>query len=144
MNGVEKGLFMDSKTVLVVDDDIDVLECVHEILTRHGYESIPCTNALSALSLLESDAAFDLAIIDLMMPDMAGLEFHARIKKMKPELPCIVMTGHSSVESYLRAINNGVFEYLIKPFRVGELKSIVAAALSEPATGGDNRSHQSM
>jgi len=122
---------MDKKKILVVDDDPGALECVHEILTRQGYESIPCSGASTALPLLASETSLDLAIIDLIMPDMNGLEFHATMKRLRPGLPCILVTGYGSVETYLNAINNGVFEYLNKPYRSIELKALVAAALKE-------------
>jgi DNA-binding NtrC family response regulator len=124
---------MDKKTILVVDDDADALECAHQILTRHGYESIPCSDISTALTLLASGASIDLALIDLFMPEMNGLEFHARIEQLRPGLPCIVVTGHSSVESYLIAINNGILDYLNKPYRIGELKKVVAMAFEKAA-----------
>jgi DNA-binding NtrC family response regulator len=122
---------MDKKTILVVDDDRDVLECIHGILTLHGYESVPCSDTSAALTLLASEASLDLAIIDLVMPEMNGLELHARVKQLRPELPCIIVTGCSSIESYLNAINNGAFGYLNKPYRFRELITVVAAALEK-------------
>lgn len=131
---------MDKKTILVVDDDPDVLECAHEILTMHGYESVPCSEAAAALTLLASGASLDLAIIDLVMPVMNGLEFHAQVKQLRPGLPCIVVTGHTSVESYLNAINSGISEYLNKPYRSRELLTVVAAALEKSAMRSGDRS----
>jgi DNA-binding NtrC family response regulator len=122
---------LDKKKILVVDDDPDVLSYIHEILTIHGYESIPCSDSSTALTLLASGTPFDLAIIDLIMPDMNGLEFYTRIMQLRPQLPCIMVTGQSSVESYLNAMHSGIFEYLNKPFKSSELKAIVAAALEK-------------
>jgi len=124
---------MTKKTILVVDDDPGALECVHEILIRHGYESIPCSNGSAGLALLASGTALDLVITDLNMPGMNGMEFHARIKQQRPELPCIMVTGHTSVESYLSAVSSGVYEYLSKPYRASELKTVVASALDKSA-----------
>jgi DNA-binding NtrC family response regulator len=128
---------MDKKTILVVDDDLAVLDYIHEILTMYGYESLPYSDASTALTVIASGTSLDLAIVDLKMPEMNGLEFHARIKQLRPRLPCIVVTGQSSVESYLHAMDSGVFEYLNKPFSSRELKAVVAAALekSEMMTG---------
>jgi DNA-binding NtrC family response regulator len=124
---------MDKKKILVVDDDPYALECVHAILTMHGYDSIPFSDISAALTLLASGASLDLAIIDLMMPEMNGLEFHAKIMKLRPGLPCIMVTGYSSIESYLIAFNNGILEYLNKPYGSMDLKTIVAAALEKTA-----------
>lgn len=131
---------MDKKTILVVDDDPGALECIHEALSRQGHESIPCSNASAALSLLSSGAALDLAIIDLIMPDMNGLELHGRIKQRWPELPCIMVTGSSSVESYLSAVSSGVSEYLSKPYQSSELKKVVDAVFERSAMTGGGRS----
>jgi DNA-binding NtrC family response regulator len=120
---------LDKKKILVVDDDPAVLDYIHELLTILGYESVPCSDSSAALTLLASGTPFDLAIIDLIMPDMNGLEFYRRIMQLRPQLPCIMVTGQSSVESYLNAMHSGIFEYLNKPFRSRELKAVIAAAL---------------
>ena len=130
---------MEKKKILLVDDDPGVLECLHEILSRQGYEPASCSNASSALALVSSGAPFALAIIDLILPDMNGLECHARIKQLRPDLPCIVATGHCSVESYLTALSNGVFEYLNKPFRSRELQAVVGAAIGKAASLAQGR-----
>ena len=128
---------MERKKILVVDDEPSVLDYIHEVLTLDGYASFPYSDASTALTLLASGASLDLAIVDLNMPDMNGLEFHAQIKHLRPRLPCIVVTGQSSVESYLNAINSGVYEYLNKPFRSSELKAVVAAALEKATRSSD-------
>ncbi len=125
---------MSKKTILVVDDDASVLECVHDMLTRYGYETIPCSDASAARATLTSGVTLDLAIIDLIMPEMNGLEFHAKLKHLRPGLPCILATGYGSVENYLNAINSGVFDYLYKPYRSRDLITIVEAALKKSAT----------
>ena len=119
------------KTILVVDDDADALETAHMILTCHGYKSIACSDISTALTLLASRETLDLVIIDLHMPEMNGLELHARIKELRPGLPCIMTTGDMSVESFLNAINSGVFEYFNKPYKSTKLLAVVAAALKE-------------
>jgi len=121
---------MDKKTILIVDDEPDALECIHEIVTRNGYESITCSDAASALKLLASGVHLDLAIFDLIMPDMNGHDLHSSIKELRPGLPCIIITGYASVESYLTAISSGVFEYLNKPYRCKDLVAVIAAALA--------------
>ncbi len=130
---------MNRKKILVVDDDAGVLEYVHQMLDRSGYESIPFTNASAALAMLASETSLDLAIVDLVMPEMNGLEFHAELKRLRPGLPCILATGYGSVENYLDAMNSGVFDYLHKPFRRGDLITAIKAALekSETMGGGD-------
>ena len=124
---------MDKKTILVVDDDPDARDCVNEILTTRGYTSIPCADTPSAQALLASGASLDLAIIDISMQEMSGVELHGWIKQLWPGLPCIVISGYSPVEHDLSAIDNGGIEYLRKPYRIRELQSVVAAALRKTA-----------
>ena len=142
-NGPTESNVMPRKRILVVDDESGSLESIHETLTLHGYESIPCQKISAALTMLDSRAALDLAVFDFCMPEMNGLELHARIRQLRPELPCIMVTGYSTIENYLKAINSGVFEYLNKPYRNRELLKVVAAAIKgSPMTGGvAGRSH---
>ncbi len=130
---------MSKKTILVVDDDARVLECVHEMLTRYGYESILCSDTSAALAMLASGASLDLAIIDLVMPEMDGLEFHEKLKHLRPGLPCIITTGYGSVENYLDALHRGVFDYLYKPYRCSDLITVIKRALDKSTKMNNER-----
>ncbi len=81
--------------------------------------------------MLATGASFDLAIVDLIMPEMDGLEFHKKLMHLRPGLPCILTTGYGSVENYLRAVNSGVFDYLYKPYKYSDLLTVVKAALEK-------------
>ncbi len=117
------------KTLLLVDDELENLKCLGELLNRLGYAVIAKPDARSALSVVRSGAAIDLIITDYCMPEMDGLEFLVLLKQSLPAVPVIMLTGYGAVETYLKSLSLGVFEYVNKPVRVKELGRIVKAAL---------------
>ncbi len=122
------------RTILVVDDEQDLLSLLTEILGGAGYRVIQKTDAESALSLIRERTKIDLVITDNMLPGMPGQEFSAFLNKALPSVPVIMLTGYGSVESYLQCLDNGVFEYVNKPVRAGEFRRIVKAALDSSQT----------
>ncbi len=117
------------KTLLLVDDEPENLKCLGEVLNRMGYMVIAKPDARSALSAVRSGAAVDLIITDYRMPEMDGLEFLVLLKQSLPAVPVIMLTGYGEVETYLKSLSLGVFEYVNKPVRAKELGRIVKAAL---------------
>lgn len=118
------------KTILFVDDDEGVRMSFEEILRRFGYEVISCVDGSSALSMIHSGSRIDLAIIDMIMPGMNGLEVIEGIRRARPYLPCILLTGNATVETYVKAMNLGIYEYLNKPIRKKELGAVVTSAFA--------------
>lgn len=121
------------KTILLVDDEVNMLDLVGESLRSFGYKVIPQLRAESALSVIRQGTGIDLVITDYRMPGMDGVEFFAILRKTLPSVPIIMLTGYSSVEIYLKTISLGAFEYLIKPFTEKELNRVVKSALQRPA-----------
>ena len=117
------------KTILLVDDEPEVLSILAETLRSFGYKVIPKPSAESALSIIGEGNMLDLVITDLRMPGMDGSEFIRVLKRQSPSVPVILLTGHGSVESYVQTRSDGVFEYVNKPVRAKELRLIVNAAL---------------
>ncbi len=123
------------KTILLVDDEPDVLEIVGETLKTLGYKVIPRLDAESALSVIRDGTDVDLIITDYRMPEINGVEFLMILRKALPSIPVIMLTGHSSVEIYLKSLSLGAFEYLHKPFKEKELYQIVKSALQRSEAG---------
>jgi DNA-binding NtrC family response regulator len=121
------------KTILLVDDELNMLDIVGETLNTLGHKVIPRSDAESALTVVREGTKIDLVITDYKMPGMDGVEFLTIVRKTLPSVPVIVLTGYSSVENYLETISLGAFEYLNKPFREKELCHIVQAALQRSA-----------
>ncbi|HEU5395322.1 MAG TPA: response regulator, partial [Candidatus Methylomirabilis sp.] len=106
--------------ILVVDDEPDMVETVARILTRLGHESVTATDGRAALEALERDRP-DLVLTDLRMPGMDGLTLIRQVKRIRAELPVIIITGFSTESSAIDAVNLGVAGYLTKPFRVPQV-----------------------
>jgi DNA-binding NtrC family response regulator len=122
------------KTILIIDPECSG-ESLAGILSRHGYSALMVPRAGKALELLRGGASVDLVIMEMLLPDMSGLELLAAIRKLRPGLPVVVVTSGSSIESYLHAINMGVAEYLNKPVMSQELSYIVSSVLDRSGSG---------
>jgi len=106
--------------ILVVDDDILLINTINSGLSLRGYQCKAAMSASIALELLSKDL-FDMMIIDIVLPDMSGFELTTKAKKIKPDLPIIVMTGFIEEFSYDDAMDAGASDFIEKPFSVKEL-----------------------
>src|ERR1035437_1080310 len=116
------------KRVMVVDDDNAVLQSCENILTDEGYEVETAVNGTAGLELLKR-GCFDLALVDLKMPGMNGLEMLEAARRLQPELVVIIFTGYATIETAVEAIKLGAFNYVTKPFKASELVAMVAKGL---------------
>ncbi len=122
---------MPAGSILVADDDAAIRTVLNQALSRAGYEVRSTSNA-ATLWRWVSQGEGDLVITDVVMPDENAFELLPRIKKMRPELPVIVMSAQNTFMTAVRASERGAYEYLPKPFDLKELIGIVGRALSEP------------
>ena len=118
--------------VLVVDDEASIRDLLAKTLALAEYDVDTASDASTALSRVRT-AEYDLLIADLRMPGMDGLTLIRQVKKIRAELPVIIITGFSSEASAIEAVNLGVAGYLRKPFRVPEVLAAAAKALGAPA-----------
>jgi len=116
--------------ILVADDEPSIREMLEKTLTLADYEVIEVENGGQVLDRLRS-SAFDLLITDLKMPGMDGLAVIREARRLCPDLPVVIITGHSSEASAIAAIDLGVSGYLTKPFRVSKVLAVAAKALGE-------------
>lgn len=117
------------KTLLLVDDELENLRSLGEILNRFGYKVVTKPDAQSALTVVRNGTKIDLVITDYRMPGTDGLEFLILLKQILPSVPVIMLTAYGAVETYLKSLSLGVFEYVNKPVKAKELGRIVKAAL---------------
>ena len=118
--------------LLLVDDEVGYLEVLSKRLTRRGYRVTTASSGTEAIRALRQ-WEFDLAVVDLKMEDMDGIEVLKVFKKMDPSLRVIMLTGHGSERAARDGISQGAFDYLIKPVGLERLIETISAALaSEP------------
>jgi len=118
------------KTLLLVDDDHDILDTLADVLSSMGYKVITKSDAKAALTLLREGTPVDLIITDYHMPGIDGLEFIILIKQMLPDVPAVLITGQGEIDPYVKSLSLGVFEYLTKPVTMKDLRRVVHAALA--------------
>src|SRR5262244_996673 len=122
---------MPAGNILVADDDAAIRTVLNQALSRAGYEVRSTSNA-ATLWRWVSQGEGDLVITDVVMPDENAFDLLPRIKKVRPELPVIIMSAQNTFMTAVRASERGAYEYLPKPFDLKELITIVGRALSEP------------
>ena len=115
--------------ILVVDDETGPRESLKVILTPK-YEVITAENGKQALDLLEQRAP-DMVISDIRMPHMTGTELLREVKKRDPEMPVVLITGYATVQSAQEAVRASAYDYINKPYDVGEIEQVVSKALTE-------------
>jgi len=118
-----------TKKILVIDDEPDSRQIFRDMLIELGYDVIDEPDGTSALVAIEDKGMIDLIITDYQMPDMNGLEFVERVRRLLPLVPIIMITAYGSIETYIRSQCLSVFEYINKPVKKRELDLIVKAAL---------------
>src|SRR6202165_1947188 len=122
---------MPAGSILVADDDTAIRTVLNQALSRAGYE-VRLTGNAATLWRWVSQGEGDLVITDVVMPDENAFDLLPRIKKMRPNLPVIVMSAQNTFMTAIRASERGAYEYLPKPFVLKELIAIVGRPLAEP------------
>ncbi len=118
-------------TILVADDDRSVRTVLSRALTHRGHQVRATGNAATLWRWVE-DGEGDIVITDVVMPDENGLDLLPRIKRLRPDLPIIVMSAHSTLLTAVKAAERGAYEYLPKPFDLDELVGVVQRLLLAP------------
>src|SRR5580698_3943913 len=122
---------MAAATILVADDDSAIRTVLHQALARAGY-NVRTTGTAAGLWKLIAAGEGNVAITDVVLPDESGFDLIPRIKRLRPELPILVMSAQNTLLTAITAAERGAFEYLPKPFDLKELTSVVNRALATP------------
>ena len=125
-------------TILIVDDEANLLEVLAVALENMGYGTVTAETAEEALAVLE-EREVHLVLSDLRLPGLSGRELMEKVKAANPDLPVVIMTAYASLKEAVEIIKEGAFDYTVKPFELDALEATIASALRYYALGRDNR-----
>ncbi len=114
--------------ILVVEDDKNISETLSIILQKNGYETETAQNGRTAIQKIKTKF-FNIALLDIKLPDMEGTELLASIQDYTPDMVKIMITGHPSLGNAVKALNLGADAYIIKPVKPSELLALIKEKL---------------
>ncbi len=124
-------------SIMIVDDEEIVRASLSSWLLEDGYEVMPVESGKLALEELKKKH-YDLMLVDLKMPEMDGLELMKEVKKFLPDLPIIIMTAYATVDTAVKAIKDGAFDYLMKPFDPEEISITIKKIVKQQMLEQEN------
>jgi len=116
--------------ILLIDDEEEFISTLAERLELRGYLCKTAVDGQSGIQMVANEP-FDIAILDLMMPGLNGLDTLRQIKKITPDLPVILLTGHGSTKDGMEGMRIGAFDFLIKPLDIYALIDKIKLALGQ-------------
>jgi len=124
--------------ILMVDDDVDIIGLYMDILKDSGYAITAVADAHEAFAKLEKEQ-FDLALLDLKLPDMYGIDILKELSLNSKQMAVIIVTGNPTLESMIEAIRAGADDYIIKPFHIEDFKISVKRVVEKILLAKENR-----
>jgi len=146
-HGSESKTSKGKETILLVEDEDAVRIMAKEALTQSGYAVLTASNGIEAIEQYKRHGDYiDLVILDMIMPEMNGIETYKQLKKLNPSLKIIISSGYSDKEQDLSIIQGEIEGFLVKPYKVNELAQAVRNVLDKqfpaPATKDEDYSHE--
>lgn len=120
--------------IILIDDEIEFVSTLAERLELRGYATQTAQDGETGIDMIGKQS-FDVAVLDLMMPGLNGLETLRQIKRIQKTLPVILLTGHGSTKDGMEGMRIGAFDFLIKPLDINELLEKIKLALNTPKKG---------
>ena len=137
---------MENKNILVVEDDNATRDTMVDLLSEAGYEVESARNGEDAIAMAQ-EYSFNIVITDLKMPKGDGIQVLEQIKKIDPRTIVIICTGYGTVDTAVKSMKLGAYEYITKPIKIEEIKLVVQRALNYQRLKTENvllQSHHSM
>src|SRR5512139_2422182 len=119
-------------TILIIDDEPNLRRSLALILQRAGYAVTTAADAREALQNMQA-GAFDLAFLDLKLPDRSGMSLLPELRQLQPDMPILILTAHATLETAMAAVRQGARDYLIKPIDPSHILARVEEVLAEQA-----------
>lgn len=114
--------------VLIVDDEQFIRDLLSDFFTKSEYEIVTAHDGDAGIAACRA-GRFDAALVDLKMPDQTGTDVLAELRSIDPTLPVIIMTGYPTIDASIEAIRRGAQDFVVKPFRLQDLKERVDRAI---------------
>lgn len=127
------GIDFEKPVILVVDDERDICEMFIKIFYEEGYLTDMANNGKEAIKKV-LDGRLDFVLLDIMMPEMSGIETLRRIKTIRPELPVVMVTAYATLKTAQEAMRLGAYDYITKPFNLECVKEVIKQGLEEQYT----------
>ena len=121
-----------NENILVVDDDTELRKVLSSILSEEGYAVKTAENGEQAIKVSEKKR-FDLALIDVKLPDMEGTKLLHRLKEKQPHIVTVIITGFPTIQNAMGAVNEGADGYILKPFEIRKLLEAIRKHLNKAA-----------
>lgn len=131
---------MPGQSILVIDDEKHLCELLTDVLSRDEHRAQSAHTGADGLALLSApDSDFDLVFTDMKLPDMTGIEVLKEVKRRKPQMPVVMMTGFATKETAVEAMRLGAYDYLAKPFNIADISLVARRALERNRLIDENR-----
>lgn len=118
------------RRVLVVDDEVFVRDLLEDFFGKLNFTVVTASDGPSGIAAFRN-TPFNVVLVDLKMPGMSGTETLQEIRGIRPSVPVIIMTGYPTIDSSIEALRLGAYDYIIKPFKLQELRELVERAIKE-------------
>ncbi len=121
---------MPQETILIVDDEESVRKSLADVMRDEGYDVVSAASGRESIDLL-SEIQPSLVLLDIAMPEMDGIETLRRIRDIRPEMPIIMVTGHGTIDTAVKTVKMGAYDFLVKPPQLDHLILVVQHGLEE-------------
>lgn len=128
----------ETKRILVLDDEEMIRDLLQETFQKSGYEVITANNGKETLERIGKET-FDLLITDIRLPDISGMQILTRVKKKHPDLGIVMITAYGSIKNAVKAMKQGAFDYITKPFNLDEMEVVVEKYFEYRSLVDENR-----
>src|SRR3990172_1123997 len=130
---------MSGETILIVDDEESVRKSLADVMRDEGYEVVSAASGREGLDLLH-EAQPSLALLDIAMPEMDGIETLRRIREIRPDMPVVMVTGHGTIETAVKTTKMGAYDFIVKPPELQHLMLVVKHGIEESRLREENES----
>jgi DNA-binding NtrC family response regulator len=120
----------DNARILIIDDDENIRRVLETILTDEGYAVESADTAMKGIEKSQN-AFFNIALVDVRLPDMEGIDLLPKLRNTKPKMRKIIVTGYPTLQNAMNAVNNGANAYVMKPFDVEKILNTIKDQLQK-------------